>query len=145
MYICDSICTSGIFRFKHHLARTRNNVSACEKVLEHVRVQFDRLLEDSDMATKKKRGVFPVDEDDEAYERNVRGNNLKNFVSKKGKVQRTLNTIYKKDEWERVCQQIARFFYTSAIPFNCVKNPEFHKMIEIVGEFGRGLNPPLLP
>ncbi|KAL7597752.1 hypothetical protein Lser_V15G21850 [Lactuca serriola] len=139
---CDSISTGGIFRFKHHLARTRNNVLACEKVPENIRVQFARLLEDSDTTTKKKRGVFSIDEDDEAYERNVRGNNLKNFVSKKGKVQKTLNTIYKKDERERVCQQIARFFYTSVIPFNCVKNPEFHKMIDMVGESGRGLNPP---
>ncbi|XP_023739449.3 uncharacterized protein LOC111887513 [Lactuca sativa] len=106
-----------IERFKHHLARTRNNVSACEKVLENVRVQFDRLLEDSDMATKKKRGVFPVDEDDEDYERNVRGNNLKNFVSKKGKVQRTLNTIYKKDEWERVCQQIASYIVDKEVDY----------------------------
>lgn len=139
---CNFKCTGGIFRFKHHLARTRSNVSACEKVPENVRLQFSRLLEDNDTTTKKKRGGYSVNEDNDTYETQAGGNNLQNFVTKKGKVQSTLNSIYKKDERERVCQQIARFFYTSAIPFNCIKNPEFHKMIEMVGEFGRGLNPP---
>lgn len=58
MYICDSICTSGIFRFKHHLARIHNNVSACGKVPRNVRLQFSRLLEANDMATKKREVYF---------------------------------------------------------------------------------------
>ncbi|KAK8931186.1 hypothetical protein KSP39_PZI016912 [Platanthera zijinensis] len=37
---------------------------------------------------------------------------------------------------------IARFFYTSAIPFNCVKNPEFISMIEAIGQHGPGMKPP---
>nr|KAJ0190830.1 hypothetical protein LSAT_V11C800390750 [Lactuca sativa] len=139
---CNSVCSGGIFRFKHHLARTRNNVAPCDKVPENVRLEFCRLLEENDMVTKKKRGAFSTSEDDEVYERQARGSNLENNVTKKGKVQSTMNSIFKKEERERVCQQIARFFYTSAIPFNCVKNPEFRKMIEMIGEFGRGLNPP---
>lgn len=84
---------------------------------------------------KKKRGMFSIDEDEESFERNE--------WKKKGKVhQNTLNKIYKKDEREKVCQQIARFFYTSALSFNCVNNPEFGKMIKMIGDFGRGLDPP---
>ncbi|CAH1440741.1 unnamed protein product [Lactuca virosa] len=131
---CNSVCSGGIFRFKHHLGRTRNNVAPCDKVPENVRLEFYRLLEENDMVTKKKRGAFSASEDDEVYERQARGNNLENNVTKKGKVQRTMKSIFKKEEGERVCQQIARFFYTSAIPFNCVKNPEFRKMIEMIEE-----------
>ena len=60
---------------------------------------------------------------------------------KKGKVQSTMNSIFKKEERERVCQEISRFFYISVVPFNCVKIYEFQKVIEMVDEFGRGLNP----
>nr|KAJ0223190.1 hypothetical protein LSAT_V11C200055810 [Lactuca sativa] len=113
MYICDSICTSGIFRFKHHLARIHNNVSACGKVPRNVRLQFSRLLEANDMATKKREVYF-----------------------QSMKMMRRMRGILE----EIICRIL--FFYTSAIPFNCVKNPEFHKIIEMVSEFGRGLNPP---
>ena len=34
------------------------------------------------------------------------------------------------------------FFYTSAIPFNCVKNPEFLKALELVANHGSGFKPP---
>ena len=50
--------------------------------------------------------------------------------------------MLKKDLREEACQQIARFFYTSANPFNCVKNFEFAKMLELVGRHGIGLKPP---
>ena len=41
-----------------------------------------------------------------------------------------MNQIYKKEERQLVCQQIARFFYTSAIPFNCVNNPVFERTVD---------------
>ncbi|CAH1414556.1 unnamed protein product [Lactuca virosa] len=105
---CNSVCSVGIFIFKHHLARTRNNVAPCDKVPENIRLEFCRLLEENDMVTKKKRGAFSTSEDDEVYEKQARGNNLENNVTKKGKVQSTMNSIFKKEERERVSQQIAR-------------------------------------
>jgi len=39
---------------------------------------------------------------------------------------------------EEACRKIARFFYTSTIPFNCVKNPEFLKALELVAKHGSG-------
>ena len=41
-----------------------------------------------------------------------------------------------------ITSQIARFFYTSAIPFNCVKNPEFLKALELVAKHGLDFKPP---
>ncbi|GJR49382.1 zf-BED domain-containing protein [Tanacetum coccineum] len=95
-----------------------------------------------ELAASKKRKLFSVDGDEELLESDDRPRHTDTFVSKKGKVQSTLNKIYKKDERDKVCQQIARFFYTSALSFNCVKNPEFKKMIQMVGDYGRGLDPP---
>jgi len=34
------------------------------------------------------------------------------------------------------------FFYTSAIPFNCVKNPEFLTALELITKYGPGFKPP---
>jgi len=50
--------------------------------------------------------------------------------------------VQKKDIIEEACWQIASFFYTSAIPFNCVKNPEFLKALELVAKHGPSFKPP---
>ncbi|GJT08823.1 SCAN domain-containing protein [Tanacetum coccineum] len=126
---CMEECTGGVFRFKHHLARTHQNVSACTKVPEDVKVKIQNILEQNELNSRKRKGVFTIEEVEQPFQ--------------KGKVQQnTLNKIFKKDEREKVCQQIARFFYTSALSFNCVKNPEFVKMVQMIGEYGRGLDPP---
>ena len=94
---------------------------------------------------KKKRKLHAVDEDEKLFESDDRSHitkDMDNFVSKKGKTHCTLNKMFKKDERDKVCQQIARFFYTSALSFNCIKNPEFKKMVQMIGDFGRGLDPP---
>ena len=52
-----------------------------------------------------------------------------------------MNRMFKKER-NIVIQQIARFFYTSAIPFNCVKNPEFLRIIDMISRFGIDLKPP---
>ena len=75
---------------------------------------------------RKKRILYAVDEDKKLFESDDRSHITKDmdtFFSKKGKVQCTLNKMFKKDDRDKVCQQIARFFYTSALSFNCVKNP----------------------
>ena len=66
------------------------------------------------------------------------------FVTKKTttKKQVAMSRMFKKGERDLVIQQIARFFYTSAIPFNCVKNSEFLWMIDMISRFGIGLKPP---
>nr|GEY40874.1 zf-BED domain-containing protein [Tanacetum cinerariifolium] len=112
---CEEEFTGGMFRFKHHLARTHQNVWACTRVPEDVKVKMQNILEQNELNSKKRKGVFMIEEVEKPF--------------KRGKVQQNkLNKIFKKDEREKVCQQIARLFYTSALSFNCVKNPEFGKM-----------------
>ena len=44
-------------------------------------------------------------------------------TTRSGSTQKTINQKLKKDLREETCRQIARFFYTRAISFNCVKKP----------------------
>jgi hypothetical protein len=95
-------------------------------------------------ATEKKRKAHQYsgnDDDDEIKEisSNDKG---KRVASGSGSTQTTLNQLLKKDIREEACRQIARFFYTSAIPFNCAKNPEFIKALELVAKHGPGFKPP---
>ncbi|GJU06396.1 ribonuclease H-like domain-containing protein [Tanacetum coccineum] len=124
------------------LARTHKDASACLMVPEDIKVKFQKVAEQMELAASKKQKLFLVYEDEELLDSDDRPRHTDTFVSKKGKVQSTLNKIYKKDERDKFCQQIARFFYTSALSFNCVKNPKFKKMIQMVGDYGRGLDPP---
>nr|GEW34725.1 hypothetical protein [Tanacetum cinerariifolium] len=117
---CSCEFTGGIYRFKHHLARTHKDASACLMVPEDIKVKFQKVVEQMELAASKKRRPFSVDGEEELLESDDR----------------------QKHERDKVCQQIAWLFYTSALSFNCVKNPEFKKMIQMVGDFGRGLDPP---
>jgi hypothetical protein len=63
-------------------------------------------------------------------------------INGSGSTQTTLNQLLKKDIREEACRQIARFFYTSAIPFNYVKNLKFFKGLELVAKHGLYLKPP---
>ncbi|GJR04378.1 zf-BED domain-containing protein [Tanacetum coccineum] len=92
---CQEEFTGGMFRFKHHLARTHQNVGACTRVPEDVKVKMQNILEQNELNSKKRKGIFMIEEVEQP--------------SKRGKVQQnTLNKIFKKDEREKVCQQIAR-------------------------------------
>jgi len=75
-------------------------------------------------ATEKKRKVhqYSVNEDDDDEIKEISSKDKgKRVASGSGSTQTTLNQLLKKDIREEACQQIARFFYTSAIPFSCVK------------------------
>nr|GEX17242.1 zf-BED domain-containing protein [Tanacetum cinerariifolium] len=109
---CSCEFTGGIYRFKHHLDRTHEDDSACPVVLEDIKVKFQQVVEQMELAVSKKQKLFSVDEDEELLESDDRPTHMDTLVSKKGKVQSTLNKIYKKDERDKVYQQIARFFYT---------------------------------
>ncbi|KAF7835801.1 uncharacterized protein G2W53_010660 [Senna tora] len=145
---CSKNFCGGIFRFKHHLAGTRENVEACLNVSDEVRAKILEIIINAKENAEKKRLRIDVGDD----EANI-GNAVINVFNKpKGSgagsrigstlTQSTINHMFEKDLREETCKQIARFFYTSAVPFNCIKNPEFTKLLELVGKFGQGLKPP---
>ena len=80
-----------------------------------------------------------ADEDNEISSINKGKKPVSGSGSGSGSTQMTINQMLKKDIKEEAYQQIARFFYTSAIPFNCVKNPKFIKALELVKQHGPGI------
>jgi len=96
-------------------------------------------------ATEKKRKVHQYsgndDDDDEIKEISSKDKG-KRVASGSESTQTTLNQLLKKDIREEACRQIARFFYTSAILFKYVKNPEFIKALEMVAKHEPGFKPP---
>ena len=136
---CEKVLIGGITRFKHHLAGTKKNISVCPAVPDDVKqTMLKACREIMELANKKRKfglGNEACDEEDDDVD--VLSGKGKS-VSKKGGVassfkrskdtQSTINQIFKRDQREEACRLIARFFYKSAIPFNCVKNSEFVKM-----------------
>lgn len=72
---------------------------------------------------------------------NDQDNGMEKWVTKH-KSQVTMNKYYKEKLREEICAQICHFFYTSAISFNAIKNPEFKKMVDLIGKYGLGLKLP---
>ena len=142
---CQKIISGGIFRFKQHLACTRKDVESCQQVPENVKQMILGVLVKNLEATEKKRKALQYsgnDVDDDEIKEISSKDKGKRVASGSGSTQTTLNQLLKKDIREEACRQIARFFYTSAIPFNCVKNPEFIKALEMVAKHGPGFKPP---
>jgi hypothetical protein len=140
---CGVIRSGGIYRFKHHLAGTSQNAEPCTKVPDDVRQKFVKHLKDqAESQIKKTKRVADYEIEEPIEIDTQKGKGTMDVFVKKRKNQITLNHIFKKEEREKVCIQIARLFYTSAIPFNVVKNPEFIRMLEMVGKYGVGLKPP---
>ena len=66
-----------------------------------------------------------------------------NLFKRRGiSIQRTINSIFKKNLREEACQEIASFFYNNAIPFNVAKSEEYIRMFEKVARHGLGFKPP---
>lgn len=149
---CDKIVNGGIFRFKHHLACTRRDAEPCISVPDDVKKKMLSLVCKIAQASETKKRIICSNEvssdsgeELQASKKRKGKATMEEFIQvKKGSShsQVTINQFVKKDIREEACQQIARFFYTSAIPFNCAKNPEFAKMFEIVGKYGCGFKPP---
>lgn len=152
---CSKIVSGGISRFKHHLAGTREDSEPCASVPEEIKLLMLKVVVEAKEASLKKRRLNSIDEE-EVEEQQSQGvaletNNQRKLWSKgKGKVltgsgggvQATINQMMKKGYKEEVDAQVAEFFYTSAIPFNVIKNPAFAKMCEMIGKYGIGYKPP---
>lgn len=143
---CSKIVSGGVFRFKHHLAGSGEDSEPCATVPDEVKHVFMRIVAEAKEASKKKRRILGADED--AEEVAVASSQQKGFSFAKGKakvsgpVQATINQMMRKGFKEEVDDQVAKYFYTSAIPFNTIKNVEFAKMCEKIGRFGIGYKPP---
>ncbi|XP_047340225.1 uncharacterized protein LOC124943798 [Impatiens glandulifera] len=144
---CSKIFSGGIYRFKHHLACTHKDAEPCISVPDDVKLNVREFLSKNDEAKQRKRQKDVYEnEDDEGEDMQIVSKQIdkgarQSFI-KRSNVQKTVSEIFKKDLREDVCQMISRFLYTSAIPFNVVKNPYFEKALEMVARHGLGFKPP---
>lgn len=143
---CHEIRSGGIFRLKHHLAGTHKDGSPCVQVPDDVRDEMIKLLSScgassSKSSKRKSTSLNNEDEDDVAYKGPMDGFCEKSRDESKGK-QATLNDRWKRHTRDAVCQTMARWFYSCAIPFNAVKSPYYKQMVKEIGEFGKGFTPP---
>ncbi|KAH1148002.1 hypothetical protein GYH30_042913 [Glycine max] len=157
---CSKINNEGIFRFKHHLAGTRWDSESCASVPDEVKMLRMNVVAEVANASEKRRKLNSIHEEGtEGVE--VESNSSQSGIQRKGMlafkgrgkakfvqasggegVQATLNKLYKKGDKDKVDDQCAEFWYTSAIPFNVIKNPAFAKFCDMVGRYGVGYKPP---
>ena len=106
------------------MACTHKDVEPCQQVPKNVKQMTWGVLVKILEATKKKRKAHHYsgndDDDDDKIKEISSKYKGKRATSGNRSTQTTLNQLLKKDIREEACRQIARFFYTSAIPFNCV-------------------------
>ncbi|KAH1086711.1 hypothetical protein GYH30_018283 [Glycine max] len=157
---CSKINNGGIFIFKHHLVGTRWDSDPCASVLEEVKMLMMNIVAKVANASEKRRklnsiheeGTEGVEVESNSSQSGIqrkwmlafKGRGKSKFVQASGGegVQATLNQLYKKGDKDKVDDQCAEFWYTSAIPFNVIKNPAFAKFCDMVGRYGVGYKPP---
>ncbi|KRH49117.1 hypothetical protein GLYMA_07G133300v4 [Glycine max] len=157
---CSKINNGGIFIFKHHLVGTRWDSDPCASVPEEVKMLMMNIVAKVANASEKRRklnsiheeGTEGVEVESNSSQSGIqrkwmlafKGRGKSKFVQASGGegVQATLNQLYKKGDKDKVDDQCAEFWYTSAIPFNVIKNPAFAKFCDMVGRYGVGYKPP---
>ncbi|CAM8913918.1 unnamed protein product [Rhodiola kirilowii] len=145
---CAKVISGGIYRFKHHLAGTSEDSEPCSQVSDEVRLTMLNIVATAKENSAKKRKMVECRE--EGGSSTVEMETEETGYSKKkekGKfsastIQSTMNRIIKKPLKEEADDLAAMFFYTSAIPFNCIKNPFLAKMCDAIGKYGIGYKPP---
>jgi len=151
---CSHIITGGVYRMKHHLARTKKDVIACKEVPTDISEKFKDILyrknKNIDLKYDKSStaaslfsylGSESVEVEGPSNKRKSGDPSLREGESSNLR-QTTINQLLKKDQREAVCEDIAEYLYDNAIAFNTVKSPSFKKMVESIGGYGKGLRPP---
>ncbi|KAJ9544035.1 hypothetical protein OSB04_023742 [Centaurea solstitialis] len=59
-----------------------------------------------------------------------------------GGKQQTINAVVRKELRDKACQYIARWFYDAGIPFHAANYDSFKIVVEAIGQFGPGMQPP---
>ncbi|CAN1791567.1 hypothetical protein LINPERHAP1_LOCUS19374 [Linum perenne] len=118
---CSKVFSGGIFRFRHHLARTKENVEPCLSVPDDVRKQMLDILDlnlEAKEARKSSSSVPPTH------------------------TQTTMSTSLKKDLRKDAAKSIGRWFYLTGTSFNAAREPEYYTMFELAARHGPGFKPP---
>ncbi|KAI3845209.1 hypothetical protein MKX03_024867 [Papaver bracteatum] len=135
---CGNKYHGGVYRIKHHLAQTKNNVAMCKEVTPEVKKFFLDYIQkfENDKEKCEELGELNVEDELGTNEKLMRD------ALKGTKTPNILSNYFKKPKRDDACMAICDFFYANALPFNVVNIKSFKKMLNVVGEFGKGLKPP---
>ncbi|CAN0906378.1 hypothetical protein LINGRAHAP2_LOCUS24214 [Linum grandiflorum] len=128
---CSKVFSGGIFRFKHHIAKTKENVEPCLSVPDDVKLKMLQLL-DFNLEAKEVRKNMS------SFGAGGRGSN--NLLPSSS--QSTMSKLLKKDLRKDACRSIARWFYMTGTAFNAAREPEYYTMFELAARHGPGFKPP---
>ncbi|KAI3877771.1 hypothetical protein MKX03_019211 [Papaver bracteatum] len=135
---CGNKYHGGVYRIKHHLAQTKNNVAMCKEVTQEVKKLFLDYIQKFENDKEKCEELGDLNGEDELGTREK----LMRDALKGTKTPNTLSTYFNKPKRDDACMAICDFFYANALPFNVVNIKYFKRMLNVVGEFGKGLKPP---
>ncbi|CAN1153533.1 hypothetical protein LINPERHAP2_LOCUS19461 [Linum perenne] len=145
---CSKVLSGGIFRFKHHLARTKENVEPCLSVPDDVRKQMLDVL-DLNLEAKEarknllNRGIRTAASatgSQETIYSSLRASGSSSVPPTR--TQTTMSTLLKKDLRKDAAKSIARWFYLTGTSFNAAREPEYYTMFELAARHGPGFKPP---
>lgn len=134
---CAKEFTGGVYRLKHHLAGTADQVAPCRAVPEDI---FNEML--AFVGSLQEKHLKKASEYEVEATAPLATTGIANIYKRKAITQITINNVYKKNLREEACQDIALFFYNNAIPFNVANSEEYKKMFESVARHGLGFKPP---
>lgn len=162
---CTKVVKGGVYRLKQHLVGGFKNVTFCPDVPPHVTEEVKNFMirkaEAKSVTQMMPRDVVDLDDYDEedVDERNVHQGKKRSRV--KGPLDMFVTSTPKdvlkarqerkgifgacdKQLRDKVCRDIARWFYDAGIPFHASTYESFGVMIESIGQYGSGLKPPTM-
>ncbi|KAK9047863.1 hypothetical protein SSX86_033175 [Deinandra increscens subsp. villosa] len=95
----------------------------------------DDAMEGSFGSAKAQRSFGPMDR----FANNIKPEDVLNTGKSKNE---NLSSVFRKEQMIRVKEYICRWAYECAIPFHAFERDSFKLMLEAVGQFGRGVEPP---
>ncbi|CAI9299642.1 unnamed protein product [Lactuca saligna] len=169
---CGQVVKGGVFRFKHHMVGGYKDVKKCPNCPGHVQEEIKAYLEKKQNLKAQQQmeqarfQMYEPDEYDDVGEEDVEIGSSRKMPppkkpkqkgpmdtyytpnphevvkSRKGGRQQTINEVCQKDLRDKVCREIARWFYDAAIPYNATTYNSFKLMVEVIGQFSLGMKPP---
>ncbi|CAN0906390.1 hypothetical protein LINGRAHAP2_LOCUS24214 [Linum grandiflorum] len=142
---CSKVFSGGIFRFKHHIAKTKENVEPCLSVPDDVKLKMLQLLDFNLEAKEVRKNMLERGTASTVVSRSsseimssfgAGGRGSNNLLPSSS--QSTMSKLLKKDLRKDACRSIARWFYMTGTAFNAAREPEYYTMFELAARHGPG-------
>ncbi|CAN1276907.1 hypothetical protein LINPERPRIM_LOCUS16160 [Linum perenne] len=141
---CLKVFSGGIFRLKHHLAGTRDNVEACVSVPDDVRKKVLELLDFNLEAKEVRKNLLST----RSLSSAASGSGSQDIphsrvdVSGSSSTQTIVSQLLKRDQRKEACKGITQWFYKTATALNGARCEEYYRMFDLVARHGPGFKPP---